>query len=74
MDRAQEFLNNVLAHERDDYDPAKAHEYYLRTRELKGRKPADKDDDDSLSDKQKKEKREATRKSNAIKREATKKK
>lgn len=32
-----EFIENVLQHE---YDPQKAHEYYLRTRELKGRTPS----------------------------------
>lgn len=35
MTRAQEFLDNFLAHA---YDPVKAREYYLRTRQLKGRK------------------------------------
>ena len=30
----------VLMHERAPYDPKKAHEYYLRTRKLKGRKKA----------------------------------
>lgn len=30
----------VLMHANAPYDPRKAHEYYLRTRKLKGRKPA----------------------------------
>ena len=29
---------SVLMHDRSPYDPKKAHEYYLRTRKLKGRK------------------------------------
>lgn len=33
----EEFLEDFLAH---DYDPIKAHQYYLRTRELKGRDQA----------------------------------
>ncbi len=38
MDRAQTFIDSVLQHaETKYYDPAKAREYYLRTRELKGR-------------------------------------
>jgi hypothetical protein len=30
----------ILMHVNQPYDPAKAHQYYLRTRQLKGRKPA----------------------------------
>jgi hypothetical protein len=30
----------ILMHGRAPYDPVKAHEYYIRTRKLKGRKPA----------------------------------
>lgn len=38
-DRAAEFIGNFLAHYASEYyDPAKAREYYLRTRELKGRR------------------------------------
>lgn len=38
MDKTQLFINNFLAHYSSEYyDPAKAREYYLRTRELKGR-------------------------------------
>lgn len=33
-----EFIQNFLEHK--VYDPEKAHEYYMKTRELKGRKPA----------------------------------
>lgn len=40
MDRAQEFIDNFLAHGSQFYDPAKAHEYYLKTRDLKGRRSA----------------------------------
>lgn len=35
MSSASEFIENFLAH--SEYDPQKAHEYYLRTRELRGR-------------------------------------
>lgn len=35
MTDADEFIENFLAH---DYDPRKAHEYYIRTRKLVGRK------------------------------------
>lgn len=34
---AEDFISNFLSHK--EYDPEKAHEYYMRTRELKGRKP-----------------------------------
>lgn len=37
MTDVNEFVDNFLAHE---YDPVKAREYYLRTRQLKGRKKA----------------------------------
>lgn len=38
MSRAEAFVGNVLAHYASEYyDPAKAREYYLRTRELKGK-------------------------------------
>jgi hypothetical protein len=38
MSRAQTFVGNFLAHYASEYyDPAKAREYYLRTRELKGK-------------------------------------
>jgi DNA polymerase III delta prime subunit len=39
MDPAEEFIANFLEHKRV-YDPVKAREYYLRTRELKGRRSA----------------------------------
>lgn len=39
MEPHEEFINNYLSHEYSSkyYDPVKAHEYYMRTRELKGR-------------------------------------
>lgn len=38
MDRTQEFIESFLGHAQPQfYDPAKAHEYYLKNRELKGR-------------------------------------
>lgn len=37
----EEFIENVLQH-KTEYDPVEAHEYYMRTRKLKGRKPAQK--------------------------------
>lgn len=38
MDRVQEFIDDVLVHYSSQYyNPAKAHEYYLRNRELVGR-------------------------------------
>lgn len=38
MDDAKEFINDFLQHYSSEfYDPVKAHEYYLKTRELKGR-------------------------------------
>lgn len=43
---SEDFISNILSHMRvtdgssDYYDPQKAHDYYLRTRELKGRQPA----------------------------------
>ena len=37
MDPVQEVINDILAHSKRVYDPVKAREYYLRTRELKGR-------------------------------------
>ena len=41
MDKVTEFINDILEHAVPSppriYDPKKAHEYYLRTRELKGR-------------------------------------
>lgn len=42
MDRAQEFIDNFLSHDDGSqfYDPVKAHEYYLKNRELKGRRSA----------------------------------
>lgn len=30
----------ILMHDRTPYDPVKAHDYYMRTRKLKGRRPA----------------------------------
>lgn len=40
MGDVQEFIDNHLSHYASQYyDPVKAREYYLRTRELKGRKP-----------------------------------
>lgn len=38
MDKTTLFINNILAHASENYDPVKAREYYLRTRQLKGRK------------------------------------
>lgn len=38
MNRVEQVIEDFLAH-RSEYDPAKAREYYLRTRKLKGRKP-----------------------------------
>lgn len=39
MGKTSEFVNHFLAHYVSDYyDPAKAHEYYLKNRELKGRR------------------------------------
>lgn len=38
MDNAQEFVESRLQHGVSLYDPAKAHAYYLRTRQLKGRR------------------------------------
>ena len=38
MGRVEEFLEAHLSHGKSRYDPVKAHEYYLRTRELKGRR------------------------------------
>lgn len=39
MARADDFIESFLAHYASEfYDPVKAHEYYLKTRELKGRK------------------------------------
>lgn len=39
MPSAEDFINDTLAHYASEYyDPAKAREYYLRTRELKGRR------------------------------------
>lgn len=38
MRSGKELLQDFLEHA-GDYDPAKAHEYYVRTRRLKGRKP-----------------------------------
>lgn len=41
MLKADEFVEAFLEHyASEDYDPAKAHEYYERTKELKGRDPA----------------------------------
>lgn len=38
VDRAAEFIHSFLAHDAPTiYDPVKAHEYYLKNRELKGR-------------------------------------
>lgn len=37
-DTGREFVENFLMHR--EYDPVKAHEYYMRTRKLKGRKRA----------------------------------
>lgn len=39
MDKVDEFIHSILQHEEAPriYDPIKAHEYYMRTRELKGR-------------------------------------
>jgi len=39
-----EFELNQLQHAAPGYDPAKAHEYYLRTRKLKGRQRGSSDD------------------------------
>jgi hypothetical protein len=38
MNDADRFIENILSHESKYYDPVKAHEYYLRTRELKGKR------------------------------------
>jgi hypothetical protein len=39
VSKSKEFINNFLSHYASEYyDPAKAREYYLRTRELKGRR------------------------------------
>lgn len=38
MDRATLFVENVLEHASKYYDPVKAHEYYERTKQLKGRR------------------------------------
>lgn len=39
MDEAEEFISDFLAHYASQfYDPVKAHEYYLKTRELKGKR------------------------------------
>lgn len=40
MQTPEEFVEDYLAHAGKYYDPAKAREYYLRTRKLKGRKAA----------------------------------
>lgn len=44
MDKVAEFINDILEHAGPPapriYDPVKAHEYYMRTRELKGRSSA----------------------------------
>lgn len=49
MDQAEEFIEDFLAHYASQfYDPVKAHEYYLKTRELSGRQSTK-----GLSDKQK---------------------
>lgn len=34
----ESFIESVLSHGESRYDPVKAHEYYLKTRELKGRR------------------------------------
>lgn len=40
LESGKEFVDNFLAHYVDpNYDPAKAHDYYMQTRDLKGRKP-----------------------------------
>lgn len=41
LDEAAEFVQKFIQHA--DYDPVKAHEYYMQTRQLKGRKPAQAD-------------------------------
>lgn len=38
LDGAAEFVQSFIEHA--EYDPVKAHEYYVRTRQLKGRQPA----------------------------------
>lgn len=38
--KVSEFIDNFLEHRDDEYDARKAHEYYMRTRQLKGRQPA----------------------------------
>lgn len=38
MGRGESFVTAMLIHEQTRYDPVKAHEYYLRTRELQGRR------------------------------------
>lgn len=38
----QDFLSHLYSAEDRPYDPVKAHEYYIRTRKLKGRKPGKK--------------------------------
>lgn len=40
MDKVDAFIESILQHEAAPriYDPVKAHEYYMRTRELKGRR------------------------------------
>jgi hypothetical protein len=42
MDKVDDFIHSVLQHAPAPriYDPVKAHEYYLRTRELKGKRSA----------------------------------
>lgn len=47
MSKVSEFIDAVIKHE-DLYDPVKAHEYYLKTRELKGKRSTS-----ELSDSQK---------------------
>lgn len=45
---AEEFIEDFLAH-RAEYDPIKAREYYLRTRELKGREKGNADPDSKMA-------------------------
>ena len=42
MDKTERFIASVIKHAEAPriYDPQKAHDYYMRTRELKGRRPA----------------------------------
>jgi hypothetical protein len=58
MGQAEDF---ILAHSNAPYDPKKAHEYYLRTRELKGRRPASPQKPSTGGGKERAKKAETTR-------------